>query len=87
LGLALDVKTLTAGRCEFRLSWNQGSDSLPASVPVQLSHATRAGDQQLLAEHLGDGHYRAAPAALAAGPWYVDVATPEWRVVARTVVD
>lgn len=87
LGLVLDVTRLTAGRCEFHLRWEPGNDALPATVPVHLSHATRAADQQLLAEHLGDGHYRAHPAALAAGPWYVDVGTPEWRVVTRVLVD
>lgn len=87
LGLALSVGRLVEGRCEFELHWNQGDDALPATVPVHLSHATRDADQQLLAEHLGNGHYRARPAALAAGPWYVDVGTPDWRVVTRVVVD
>ncbi len=87
LGLDLEVTALGDGRCEFTLRWEQAGEPLPPSVPVQLSHATRPGDRQLVAAHLGDGRYSADPGTLSAGPWYVDVATSEWRVVARRVVD
>jgi len=87
LGLELEVTALGNGRCEFTLRWDQADQALPPSVPVQLSHATRAGDRELVAAHLGGGHYSADPGTLAAGPWYVDVATPEWRVVARRTVN
>jgi hypothetical protein len=86
LGLTVEGLSLTNGQVGFDLRTADGAP-LPPSLNVLLAHATRAeADQALVAAHAGDGHYVANHAALRAGPWYVDISTPEWRVVQRMVV-
>lgn len=86
LGLAVVVDTLRDGLLEFTLSANDPSGS-PDTLDVRLAHATRGQeDQLLLARHAGAGRYVSTPAKLEAGPWYVDVSTPTWRIVSRHLV-
>lgn len=86
--LGLDLKAVTLGNS--RLEFDLAADSAATwreTLDVQLHHATRSdGDQELVARHQGNGRYLALPAPVADGPWYVDVSTPEWRVVKRLFV-
>ena len=85
-GLAVVVDTLRDGLLEFTLSATD-TDSSPDSLDVRLAHATRGQeDQLLLARHAGGGRYVSTPTTLEAGPWYVDVSTPAWRIVTRHLV-
>lgn len=62
--------------------------SYPDQIDVQITHATRSDiDHQLKLQHGGDGVYVGHLASLAAGPWYIDASTAEWRVVKRVLVD
>jgi len=86
LGLAVVVDTLRDGLLEFTLTATDSS-SLPDNLDVHLAHATRGQEDQLiLARHAGAGRYVSTPTTLEAGPWYVDVSTPAWRVVTRHLV-
>ncbi len=86
LGLALEVTALNRGDYAFTLA-AQTTAAFPDDLDVLFAHATRAaGDQATRAEHLGGGHYRGRIDPLDPGPWYLDVSTPEWRLVRRVVV-
>ncbi|MCB1750053.1 MAG: FixH family protein [Gammaproteobacteria bacterium] len=86
LGLEVAGLSLADGQVSFDLHASSGAP-LPPSLDVLLAHATRAeADQALIAANTGDGHYVAHHDALRAGPWYVDISTPEWRLVERVFV-
>jgi uncharacterized protein len=85
LGLTLQVTALRTGTLELVI----GADTAlwPDTLDIRLAHATRGeDDQHLAARHAGNGRYVATPPGLAPGPWYVDAATPEWRLVTRVMV-
>lgn len=89
LALAIDRVAVEAAGFSFSLGGNEVFTP-PAQLEVRFTHATRAtADRTVIAGHLGGGHYRGAldgPAPLAAGPWYVDAGTPEWRLVTRILI-
>ncbi len=87
LGLTLSGLRIGREDFSFTLSANDADSALPATITVGLAHATRdAGDQSVTAEHLGAGRYRGRLETLTPGPWYVDVATAQWRLMQRVVV-
>jgi len=81
-GLAGAVE-LNARDRELQLSLSaRDSRAVPAQVELEFLHATRAGlDRTLLVARGADGVYRAGLPALAPGHWYVQVSTPQWRLV------
>ena len=87
LGLSLRQVSLGSGRLEFDLAADSPAAAWKEALEVQLHHATRGdADQALVARHQGDGHYLALPAPVIGGPWYVDVSTPDWRLVKRVFI-
>lgn len=78
-----DVAIEADGRFQVALRATEGF-AFPARLDVLLAHATRAGgDRTVSVEHLGAGVYRGEAGPLRAGPWHVDVSTPQWRIVRR----
>ncbi len=84
LGLAAELEIdPAAATVRVRLA-AAAAAALPARFELALLHATRAGlDRRLLLERDGDGGYRAALPALAAGAWNIEIGTPEWRLTGR----
>ena len=86
LGLSADVVIGAHGAARIVLRAGPGFGHPPA-LEVQFSHATRGGlDRRVTFVHDGGGVYEGNAGPLAAGAWYVDVSTPEWRVVRRVPI-
>lgn len=69
----------------LRLHLPQGAP--PPRLEVQFLHATRAGlDRVLVLDPGADGAYRAQALRLAPGRYYLQLATPEWRLLGTVEV-
>ena len=56
----------------------------PERLKLRFTHATRAiEDRAVTLVHTGGTHYRGKIATLPGGSWYVDLSTPDWRMVER----
>ena len=54
----------------------------PQFLELQLSHATRAGFDQLLSlERIGNGVYQTALPELVAGAWQLQLSADDWRLL------
>ena len=82
LGLSADLRLEpNRRRLHLRLASRSGVDA-PATLRLQLLHATRAGlDRQLDLARGPDGAYSAALPPLAPGHWYVQIGTDRWRLL------
>ena len=86
LGLSLENFQLGHAEYQFRLSAGDDTYTPLPEIQVLFAHATRAaGDQQTIARAVDkvSGIYRGSITALEPGPWYVEIATDDWRLVER----
>lgn len=85
LGLALEVELAADGNFALELAAGPRF-TYPVNLAVRFTHATRrAADRSGNAMHVGAGRYLGrVTRAFRRGPWYVELATPEWRVVRRS---
>lgn len=84
LGLDMNATLAPDGRFDVLLHAPHAF-RYPATLDIRFMHATRGSDRVIAARHAGAGHYRGRVAPFIAGSWYVDLATPKWRIVRRVV--
>lgn len=83
LGLRFTLDLTTPGTVALALQGN-GDFIYPPTLDLRFTHATRAAEDRVVTLTHGEGaHYRGQVASLPAGAWYVDLSTPQWRLVER----
>lgn len=83
LGLRYTLDLSASGVVDLAL---QGNSTFihPERLELRFTHATRATEDRVLTlVHTGGTHYRGEGTTLPGGSWYVDLSTPEWRMVER----
>ena len=80
--------TLVLGNGQVHVTVAPGRTTLPRSIVLLLSHATRAEhDQMLTLTATGDGQYAGTLPSLASGHWYLELTPTDrsWRLTGEFV--